>query len=109
MNTKLKQLKFNNNGLIPTITQDYKTGEVLMLAWMNEKSLQLSIKKQQVVYYSRSRQQLWHKGATSGHYQNIKSIYADCDNDAILLKVEQVGAIACHTGSKSCFFNNLEV
>lgn len=104
----LKQIKFNDKGLIPAIVQDFKTGEVLMFAWMNQKSLALTIEKQRAVYYSRSRQKLWFKGEQSGHAQLIKEIFTDCDNDVILLKVEQVGGIACHTGRKSCFFQKLD-
>lgn len=103
----LKQIRFDDNGLIPAIAQDFKTGEVLMFAWMNQKSLSLTIEKQQAVYYSRSRKKLWFKGEESGHTQQIKAIYTDCDNDVILLKIEQVGGIACHTGRKSCFFQKL--
>jgi phosphoribosyl-AMP cyclohydrolase len=104
----LKQTKFDDKGLIPAIAQDFKTGEVLMFAWMNQKSLALTIEKQRAVYYSRSRQKLWFKGEQSGHTQLIKEIFTDCDNDVILLKVEQVGGIACHTGRKSCFFQKLD-
>ncbi|MBT7498677.1 MAG: phosphoribosyl-AMP cyclohydrolase, partial [Candidatus Thioglobus sp.] len=96
------------DGLIPAIVQDFATGEILMFAWMNEKSLALTIEKQQAVYYSRSRKKLWFKGEESGHTQLIKEIYTDCDNDVILIKVEQVGGIACHTGRKSCFFQKLD-
>jgi phosphoribosyl-AMP cyclohydrolase len=104
----LEQTKFDDNGLIPAIAQDFETGEILMFAWMNKESLALTIEKQQAVYYSRSRKKLWFKGEESGHTQLIKEIYTDCDNDVILLKVEQVGAIACHTGRKSCFFQKLK-
>ena len=104
----LEQTKFDDNGLIPAIAQDFETGEILMFAWMNKESLALTIEKQQAVYYSRSRKKLWFKGEESGHTQLIKEIYTDCDNDVILLKVEQVGGIACHTGRKSCFFQNLK-
>lgn len=100
-------LKFDENGLIPVITQDDKTNEVLMFAYMNKDSLKMSIEQKQAVYYSRSRQKLWHKGEKSGHIQHIKQIYADCDKDVILLKIKQTGDIACHTGRKSCFFNQL--
>ena len=103
----LEQAKFDKDGLIPAIAQDFRTGEVLMFAWMNQESLALTIEKQQAVYYSRSRKKLWFKGEESGHTQLIKDIYTDCDNDVILLKVEQVGGIACHTGRQSCFFQKL--
>jgi len=104
----LEQTQFDKDGLIPAIAQDFETGEILMFAWMNKESLTLTIEKQQAVYYSRSRKKLWFKGEESGHTQLIKEIYTDCDNDVILLKVEQVGGIACHTGRKSCFFQKLE-
>ncbi|BBB24060.1 phosphoribosyl-AMP cyclohydrolase [Isorropodon fossajaponicum endosymbiont JTNG4] len=104
----LKQTKFDDEGLIPAIAQDFKTGEILMFAWMNQESLALTIEKQRAVYYSRSRQKLWFKGEQSGYTQLIKKIFTDCDNDVILLKVEQVGGIACHTGRKSCFFQQLD-
>ncbi|QKQ23778.1 phosphoribosyl-AMP cyclohydrolase [Candidatus Ruthia endofausta] len=104
----LEQTKFDDKGLIPAIAQDFKTGEILMFAWMNQESLALSIERQQAVYYSRSRQKLWFKGEQSGHTQLVKEIFTDCDNDVILLKVEQVGEIACHTGRKSCFFQKLD-
>jgi phosphoribosyl-AMP cyclohydrolase len=104
----LAQVKFDDKGLIPAIAQDFETGEVLMFAWMNQESLSLTIEKQQAVYYSRSRKKLWFKGEESGHTQFIKAIYMDCDDDVILLKVEQIGGIACHTGRKSCFFQKLD-
>ncbi len=104
----LEQIQFDSDGLIPAIAQDFETGEILMFAWMNKESLALTIKKQQAVYYSRSRKKLWFKGEESGHTQLIKEIYTDCDNDVILLKVKQVGGIACHTGRKSCFFQKLD-
>jgi phosphoribosyl-AMP cyclohydrolase len=104
----LEQVKFDDKGLIPAIAQDYKTGEILMFAWMNKQALSLTIEKQQAVYYSRSRKKLWFKGEESGHTQIIKNIYSDCDQDVILLEVEQVGGIACHTGRASCFFNKLD-
>ena len=103
----LKELKFNQEGLIPVITQDEKSGQILMFAWMNKEALELSIKKKQAVYYSRSRQDLWHKGEQSGYKQTIKHLFADCDGDVILLQVEQIGGISCHTGRKSCFFRLL--
>jgi phosphoribosyl-AMP cyclohydrolase len=104
----LEQIIFNDDGLIPVISQDFKTNEVLMLAWMNKESLSLTIKNKQAVYYSRSRKKLWYKGEESGHSQILKEIYMDCDNDVILLKVEQIGGIACHTGRRSCFFQKLD-
>jgi phosphoribosyl-AMP cyclohydrolase len=104
----LEQVKFDDQGLIPAIAQDYKTGEILMFAWMNKESLKLTIEKQQAVYYSRSRKKLWFKGEESGHTQVIKEIYSDCDRDVILLKIEQIGGIACHTGRASCFFQKID-
>jgi phosphoribosyl-AMP cyclohydrolase len=101
----LEKLKFNEQGLIPAIAQDYQDNTVLMVAWMNRQSLIETLRSRQVHYWSRSRQELWHKGATSGHYQLVKEIYYDCDGDVILLKIEQVGGVACHTGARSCFFN----
>jgi phosphoribosyl-AMP cyclohydrolase len=103
----LDKIQFDEKGLIPAIAQDYQTGEIIMFAWMNQEALTLSIEKKQAVYYSRSRQKLWFKGEESGHTQIIKDIYTDCDCDVILLKVEQIGLIACHTGRKSCFFQKL--
>lgn len=96
----------NSDGLIPVIVQDYKTHEVLMMAYMNEESYEKTIRTGKMTYYSRSRQELWTKGETSGHFQYLKSLTLDCDNDTILAKVSQVGA-ACHTGNKSCFFQEL--
>jgi len=99
----LNRIKYNEKGLVPAVVQDVMTKEVLMLAYMNEESLKMTIDSGKATYYSRSRQQLWQKGETSGHYQYVKGIYYDCDADTILLKVEQIGA-ACHTGNHSCFF-----
>ncbi|MFY9075757.1 bifunctional phosphoribosyl-AMP cyclohydrolase/phosphoribosyl-ATP pyrophosphatase [Malaciobacter mytili] len=95
------------NNLIPVITQEAKTNEVLMLAYMNKEALELTLETKIAHYFSRSKQRLWKKGESSGHLQNVKEILLDCDNDTILLKVEQIG-VACHTGRKSCFFTNLE-
>ncbi len=106
MNEIIKKLKFDQNGLIPTIAQDEKTGEVLMMAWMNEESLRLTLSSGFATYFSRSRNALWKKGETSGHLQEVVSIHADCDFDCILLTVKQTG-VACHTGKKSCFFNEI--
>jgi phosphoribosyl-AMP cyclohydrolase len=102
----LKNLKFNEKGLIPAIAQDNESGMVLMLAWMNEESLQLTLKTGFATYFSRSRGKLWKKGETSGHIQEVISITADCDFDCILLKVKQHGP-ACHTGANNCFFNKI--
>jgi phosphoribosyl-AMP cyclohydrolase len=103
----ISQLKFNDQGLIPAIAQDASDGTVLMIAWMNAESVGLSIQTGEVHYWSRSRQELWHKGATSGHIQKIQAMYYDCDADALLIKIEQVGNVACHTGARSCFFNQV--
>ncbi|HGY11879.1 MAG TPA: phosphoribosyl-AMP cyclohydrolase [Desulfobacterales bacterium] len=96
------------NGLIPAIAQDDKTGEVLMLAYMNEQAFKETLKTGKATYYSRSRNALWKKGETSGHVQHVKEIRVDCDNDTVLLKVDQVGNAACHKGYKSCFFSKVE-
>ncbi len=98
--------KRNGDGLIPAIVQDYKNGDVLMMAWMNRESYEKTLETGRMTYFSRSRQQLWLKGETSGHYQFVKELYIDCDNDTILAKVEQVGA-ACHTGHRTCFYKRL--
>ena len=101
-----EEFKLNDNGLIPVIVQDYKTGKVLMLAYMNKESYEETIQSGRMTYWSRSRQELWKKGDTSGHYQYVKSLDIDCDKDTILAKVAQIGA-ACHTGNESCFYTNL--
>ncbi|HEC75598.1 MAG TPA: phosphoribosyl-AMP cyclohydrolase [Methylophaga aminisulfidivorans] len=103
----LDQVAWNEKGLAPVITQEFSTKQVLTLAWMNREALALTAEKGHAVYWSRSRQKLWHKGEQSGHQQQVKSIRIDCDNDAILLEVEQIGGIACHTGRHHCFFNKL--
>ncbi len=103
---KFKDLKLNNDGMIPVIVQDYKNGEVLMLAYMNEEAYNKTLETKTMTYYSRSRDELWVKGLTSGHFQYVKSLTLDCDKDTLLAKVEQVG-VACHTGSRSCFFNEV--
>ncbi len=96
------------NGLITAIAQDAETGEILMVANMNEESLAKSLELGEAVYWSRSRQKLWHKGEESGNTQKIRELYLDCDGDALLLKVEQIGGAACHTGKRSCFFRKLD-
>jgi phosphoribosyl-AMP cyclohydrolase len=103
----LDALKWNSDGLLPAIAQDRDSGEVLMLAWMNREALQLSQQQGRAVYWSRSRQKLWFKGEESGHQQHIAEIRVDCDADVILLQVEQIGGIACHTGRRRCFFRVL--
>lgn len=99
-------LRYNADGLIPAVAQDADTGEVLMLAWMNEESLRLTLATGRATYWSRSRQELWEKGLTSGHTQQVVSVALDCDGDALLLRVHQSGA-ACHTGNRTCFFTPL--
>ncbi len=108
MKNWLDELHWNSDGLIPTIAQDAKSGRVLMMAWMNRESLALTAEKGEAVYWSRSRRQLWHKGETSGHIQKIVEIRLDCDDDVIILQVEQLGGVACHTGRKSCFYRVLD-
>ena len=100
---ELDQICFNDKGLVPAIAQDYLDGTVLMMAWMNQEALLKTLETAEAWYWSRSRSELWHKGATSGHFQKVKAIRYDCDCDAILLTIEQVGDIACHTGERSCF------
>ncbi len=104
---KWSDLKVNSDGLVPCIVQDYRTGEVLMMAYMNEESFNTTIQIGKMTYYSRSRRELWIKGQTSGHTQYVKSLTADCDYDTLLAKVSQIGGIACHTGAPSCFFNEI--
>lgn len=104
----LNEVKWDEQGLVPAIAQDAATGEVLMFAWMNREALEKTAETGQAIYWSRSRRKLWHKGEESGHFQKVLEIRADCDNDVVLLKIEQVGGIACHTGRRSCFFNKLE-
>ncbi len=103
----LDEIRFTEDGLIPAIAQDSTTGKVLMFAWMNRQSLALTVEKGYAVYWSRSRQKLWRKGEESGHQQKIISIQMDCDEDVLLLKIEQEGGIACHTGRESCFYRQL--
>ncbi|HEY9164969.1 MAG TPA: phosphoribosyl-AMP cyclohydrolase [Candidatus Kryptonia bacterium] len=97
------ELKFGSDGLVTAVAQDYSTGEILMLAHMNEESIRKTVETGQAVYWSRSRKRLWHKGEESGNVQNVREILVDCDGDAVVLKVEQVGGAACHTGHRSCF------
>lgn len=103
----IESLKFNQNGLIPAIAQDYQDGAVLMMAWMNQESIHQTLATGEAHYWSRSRSELWHKGATSGHIQKVKALFYDCDGDTLLLKVEQLGNVACHTGARSCFLNTV--
>jgi phosphoribosyl-AMP cyclohydrolase/phosphoribosyl-ATP pyrophosphohydrolase/phosphoribosyl-AMP cyclohydrolase len=101
---QIQSLRYNLDGLIPVITQDHETREILMMAWMNAESLHLTFDQGRMVYWSRSRQELWRKGDTSGDCQFVREAYFDCDTDALLFVVEQEGAGACHTGERSCFF-----
>ena len=103
----LDALKWDDNGMVPAIAQDATSGRVVMFAWMNREALAESVKTGNAVYWSRSRQRLWRKGEESGHFQKICSLRTDCDGDVLLLAIEQVGGIACHTGRESCFFNEL--
>jgi phosphoribosyl-AMP cyclohydrolase len=104
----MQQIKWNEQGLVPAIAQDWQTGEVLMLAWMNRDALALTVEERRAIYWSRSRQALWRKGEESGHIQHLKELRIDCDADTVLMQVEQVGGIACHTGRRSCFYRALE-
>jgi phosphoribosyl-AMP cyclohydrolase len=104
----LDEIRWNADGLVPVIVQDAVDGKVLMLAWMNREALEQTVKGGQAVYWSRSRQRLWLKGESSGHFQVVKDIRPDCDRDVLLLKVEQTGEVACHTGRASCFFGQLQ-
>lgn len=108
MSNWLDTVNWNSDGLIPAIAQDAKSGRILMMAWMNRESLQLSAERGEAVYWSRSRSRLWHKGESSGHTQKLHEIRLDCDEDVIVLQVEQVGGIACHTGRESCFYRVLK-
>lgn len=99
----VEKIRYNDYGLVPAIVQDYLDGTVLMMAWMNRESLQKTMETGETWFWSRSRQELWHKGATSGHLQHVRSLRYDCDSDTLLIGVEQVGDIACHTGERSCF------
>jgi phosphoribosyl-AMP cyclohydrolase len=104
----LDAVKWDAQGLVPAIAQDAASGEILMVAWMNREALEETARTQRGVYFSRSRNRLWRKGEESGHVQNVSEIRLDCDNDVVLLKIEQLGGIACHTGRRSCFFQKLE-
>ena len=101
----LNDVKWDEQGLVPAIAQDAQSGEVLMFAWMNREALEKTAETGQAVYWSRSRRKLWHKGEESGHFRKVLELRTDCDRDVILMKIEQVGGIACHTGRRSCFFN----
>jgi len=104
----LNKVKWDEHGLVPVIAQEVDTNDVLMFAWMNREALEKTIASGEAIYWSRSRKKLWHKGEESGHTQKVHEVRLDCDEDVVLLKVEQVGAIACHTGRHSCFFQKFE-
>lgn len=104
----LDEVKWTADGLVPAIAQDAETGSLLMMAWMNREALQQTAESGHAVYWSRSRSKLWHKGEESGHQQVVKELRLDCDNDVILIKVEQKGGIACHTGRESCFYQRYQ-
>ena len=106
--TWLDAVKWDADGLIPAIAQDYKTGRILMMAWMNREALELTAKEQRAIYFSRSRQKLWRKGEESGHVQKLHELRLDCDADVIVMMVEQLGGIACHTRRESCFYRVFE-
>ena len=108
MSDWIDAVAWNADGLVPAVAQDAKSGEVLMLAWMNREALAKTVESGEAVYWSRSRQSLWKKGETSGHVQRVIEVRIDCDADAVLLRVESVAGIACHTGRRRCFFNRLE-
>lgn len=104
----LDAIQWNSDGLVPAIAQDASSGRILMMAWMNAEALQCTVEEGYAVYWSRSRAKLWRKGESSGHQQRVKDIQLDCDADAIILLIEQVGGIACHTGRQSCFYRRLK-
>ena len=104
----LEDIKWDNDGLVPAIAQDAKTGQILMVAWMNREALELTVNENRAVYWSRSRQKLWRKGEESSHVQELVELRLDCDSDVIMMKVNQVANIACHTGRTSCFYRVLE-
>ncbi|MBI5329444.1 MAG: phosphoribosyl-AMP cyclohydrolase [Betaproteobacteria bacterium] len=104
----LNKVNWSDDGLVPAIAQDAVSGDILMVAWMNREALKRTVETGEAVYWSRSRKKLWHKGEESGHTQKVKEIRLDCDEDVVLMKIEQTGGIACHTGRKSCFFQKLE-
>ena len=107
MSDWLDDINWNSDGLIPAIAQDYQSGRILMLAWMNREALALTVAEQRAIYWSRSRGKLWRKGEDSGHVQKLHELRLDCDADVIIMQVEQLGGIACHTGRQSCFYKVL--
>lgn len=108
MNDWLDEVNWNEDGLLPAIAQDRQSGRILMMAWMNREALALTVREQRAIYWSRSRGKLWRKGEESGHVQKLHELRLDCDADVIVLQVEQIGGIACHTGRESCFYRVLE-
>ena len=104
----IQSIKWDKDGLVPVIAQDYKTNTILMFAWMNQEALELTQKNKKAFYWSRSRKKIWEKGEESGHMQNVHEIRLDCDGDVILLKIEQIENIACHTGRETCFYQKLD-
>ena len=104
----IQSIKWDKDGLVPVIAQDYKTNKILMFAWMNQEALELTQKNKKAFYWSRSRKKIWEKGEESGHVQNVHEIRLDCDGDVILLKIEQIENIACHTGRETCFYQKLD-
>jgi phosphoribosyl-AMP cyclohydrolase len=103
----IKQIKWNENGLVPVITQDHSSGRILTQAWLNAEALSLAVEEKRAVYWSRSRKTLWRKGEQSGNIQELVEVYLDCDNDSVCYVVNQIGGVACHTGRESCFFQKL--
>jgi phosphoribosyl-AMP cyclohydrolase len=103
----IEQLKFDSDGLIPAVAQEEKSGEVLMVAWMNKESLRATVETRRATYWSRSRKKFWMKGEESGNIQEVRSVHVDCDGDVVLLKVNQIGGAACHTGHRSCFYREI--
>jgi phosphoribosyl-AMP cyclohydrolase len=106
--TWLDEVKWTDDGLVPVVAQDAGDGKILMVAWMNREALRLTVQGGKAVYWSRSRKKLWRKGEESGHQQIVREIRLDCDNDVVMLQVEQLGGIACHTGRRSCFYRRME-
>jgi len=104
----LNAIRWDDKGLVPAIAQDAESNEILMVAWMNAESLELSMREGRAIYWSRSREKLWRKGEESGNVQQLKEMRLDCDADVVLLKVEQIGSVACHTGRRSCFYRKLD-
>jgi phosphoribosyl-AMP cyclohydrolase len=104
----IQSIKWDKDGLVPVIAQDYRTNKILMFAWMNQEALELTQKNKKAFYWSRSRKKIWEKGEESGHMQNVHEIRLDCDGDVILLKIEQIENITCHTGRETCFYQKLD-